>query len=128
MKTNYDSPIADRRFPAQTMLKRIWRQIEMWLAENAPEILKTLAQLATRAKIAAAEQQIGCRLPRAVQDSHLIHDGTKYETLLEGWELMSLENAVDARKFLKGLQTDSDFDVKCKADSEFIKPVRWCDH
>lgn len=107
------------------MMKKIWKQIENWLAANAPEIYKHLDQPATEKQIEAAEKQFGAKLPRVVKDSYLIHNGTKYETLLDGWELLSLENAVDAWKFLKGLQTDGTLDVDCRTDSEYIKPVWW---
>ena len=109
-------------------MKKIWRQIETWMAANAPEIFGSLAKPATEEQIEAAEKQFGAKLPRHVKDSYLIHDGTNNETLLDGWEMVSLENAVDAWKFLKNLQTDGDFgDGDCRTDSEFIKPVWWCE-
>ena len=106
-------------------MKKIWKQIENRLEANAPEIYESLEKPATGKQIEAAEKQFEAKLPRAVKDSYLIHDGSKYETLLNGWELLSLENAVKAWVFLKGLFTDGDLDVDCRTDSEFIKPVWW---
>lgn len=107
-------------------MKKIWQQIEAWLEANAPKVYKSLAQPATERQIETAEKQFGVKLPRVVKDSYLIHDGTKYETLLDGWELLSLKDAANAWKFLKGLHTDGDFgDNDCRTDSEFIKPVWW---
>ena len=120
LPTKFGSLILERQ-----NMKKIWRQIEIWLEANTPEVYSALAKPATERQIEDAEKHLGVKLPRAVKDSYLIHDGTKYETLLDGWEILSLKNAVDAWKFLKELFDEGTLDVDCRTDSEFIKPVWW---
>jgi len=86
-----------------TMMK-IWQKIETQLAANAPKTFESLAKPATEKQIEFAEKQLGCRLPRVVKDSYLIHDGSSDSNLVEYWQMLSLREVIEAWKFLKSLQ------------------------
>ena len=106
-------------------MKLIWRQIETWLEANAPKILEDVAGAATATDIEDAEKQLGCRLPRALRDSYLIHNGSIDLGLFDGWDLLPLKSVVDTWKFLKGLQKQSILDMDGETNSDFVKPVWW---
>ncbi|GHH62917.1 hypothetical protein GCM10017673_02920 [Streptosporangium violaceochromogenes] len=56
-------------------VNRQWARIERWLAANAPATRRLLAPPARARTIAAAERQMGMRLPGDLRASLLRHDG-----------------------------------------------------
>jgi cell wall assembly regulator SMI1 len=107
-------------------MKRTWSRIEKWLAQNAPQISETLSPAATDEKIVWAENHIGCRLPPALKDSYLLHNGATSPGLFGAWELLSLELMVDAWQFLKKLEEQGVFKVvAAQPNISFIKPLWW---
>lgn len=107
-------------------MKQTWNRIESWLAQNAPQVLETLSPAATDEKIIWAENQIGCRLPPALKDSYLLHNGATSPGLFGAWEWLSLELMVDAWQFLKKLEEQGIFkDIEGRPNSSVIKPLWW---
>jgi cell wall assembly regulator SMI1 len=71
-------------------MKRTWKRIERWLAEQAPDILASLRPGASDEEIRRAEAEFGCIFPKAVLESYAIHNGSETCALLEYWDFYSL--------------------------------------
>ncbi len=92
-------------------MKKIWKRIEAWLEQNAPEILSTLQPGASAADIKQAERALSCKFPKALAESYRIHDGKRSGgALFDEYELLSLDYMVSEWKVLKELLDDGTFD------------------
>jgi cell wall assembly regulator SMI1 len=77
-------------------MQEIWRQIDAWLATNAPVVLASLQAGASEEAIQDTERFLGITFPSDVRESIRIHDGqragrTTHPLLDDGWELLSLQ-------------------------------------
>jgi cell wall assembly regulator SMI1 len=90
-----------------------WQRIEIWLGQNAPDILKTLNNGATNEQIKGLEAQLGLTLPDDLKESLTTHDGQHADfyprTLLEQWELLSVERMLEQWLFLKDFYDTGEF-------------------
>src|SRR5262245_45556649 len=91
-------------------MKLIFDRLHFWLAANAPAILADLRPPATRKQLRAAERAMKLKLPSAVEDAYLIHDGQQthgddgaFRPFLYGGEWLRLERMVEEWKVGKGL-------------------------
>ena len=53
----------------------VWRQIDEWLLANALDVHANLRAPATAAELDKAESELGRRLPAALREAYLAHDG-----------------------------------------------------
>jgi cell wall assembly regulator SMI1 len=79
-------------------MQAIWSRIELWLRENAPQVLGTLNPGATKEQIEQIETKLAVALPRDMKESYRIHNGQSVNpvdgsvlVLIDGFELLSLE-------------------------------------
>jgi cell wall assembly regulator SMI1 len=74
-------------------MRSIWERIEVWLADNAPEILDSLQSGATDDVLSEMEAFLNVTFPQDVRNSYALHNGQTLESpgLVEGRELLSLD-------------------------------------
>jgi cell wall assembly regulator SMI1 len=58
-------------------MEKIWKKIEAWLEENAPDTLQDLRPGASDADVRKAEKAFSARLPEDVVASYSVHDGAR---------------------------------------------------
>jgi cell wall assembly regulator SMI1 len=77
-----------------------WASIDLWLAENAPDLLETFGEGADAQAIGAAEQALGIQFPADFKKSVEIRDGQSDITIgfVEASEFLSLERILDEWK------------------------------
>ncbi|HLJ97345.1 MAG TPA: SMI1/KNR4 family protein [Gemmataceae bacterium] len=82
-------------------METLWRRLESWIRENAPEILATLQPGATTEELQQAEDELRVALPKSVRDFYRIHNGQatdKYgftaQMFLYGWQVPNLKRVV----------------------------------
>jgi cell wall assembly regulator SMI1 len=96
-------------------MKRLWDRIHVWLAANAPVVLRSLCPGATDEQIRAAEVAMGVTFPDDVKACYRIHNGQKnYSGLscpwfLHGLEWNSLNDMLDGWRGLRSLVNDGTF-------------------
>ena len=92
-------------------MREVWDRIERWLAANVPNMLEGLNPGATTQEIAETEALLGVSFPDDVRASYLIHNGQALDSggLIDGWELLSLENIHDQWSVWKDLLDGGDF-------------------
>jgi cell wall assembly regulator SMI1 len=98
-------------------MEKIWKRIEAWLEENAPDVLADLRPGTSAADIEKAERALSCELPADMADSYRIHDGQRGAVgrLFGKWELMQLAHAVKSWKTLKKVADEGTFDAAGEA-------------
>jgi cell wall assembly regulator SMI1 len=106
-------------------MDKIWKRIEAWLKQNAPDTLAYLQPGASDADIKKAARSLSCELPDDVTESYHIHDGMRGAagSLIGEWSLMPLAIVVREWKTLKKLSDggtfegmEGDADVQVKSD------------
>ena len=108
-------------------MDKLWKKIEAWLKQNAPEMFADLEPGASEVAIKKAERALGVELPKDVAESYRVHNGMRGSMgpLIDGWSLMSLDWIVQDWKTLKKLSDDGTFEgMEGKADVH-IKPDWW---
>ncbi len=92
-------------------IPQIWRRIEHWLAEHAPEALVQLRPGASPTAIERAEAKLKAPLLPEYRASVLVHDGSANPSidhgLMEGYVLYSLEKVLKTRELLRELDKSS---------------------
>lgn len=113
-------------------MEKIWKRIEAWLEENAPDLLADLRPGASDADIKKAERALSCKLPADMADSYRVHDGKRGAVgrLFDQWELMQLAHVVKSWKTLKGVADEGTFEKAAEAFmgtsvAPQIKPEWW---
>lgn len=86
-------------------MQAIWKRIEEWLEENAPEILNSLLPGATSKELQAAENLMSITFPDDVKKSYCIHNGQRSlaAPLMGEWQLLSLKDMMIQWKIMKKL-------------------------
>lgn len=86
-------------------MEKIWKKIEAWLGENAPDTLADLRPGASEADFKKAERALSVRLPEDLVASYSVHDGARGGSapLFGEYTLLSLDAAVKEWKTLKKL-------------------------
>ena len=77
----------------EVSIREVWTQIEDWLTENAPQLLKNLNSPATIEEIEQTEIELGIKFPDEVRDSYLIHNGSE-NWLFFGDDFLSLKRLI----------------------------------
>jgi len=117
-----------------TDIKAVWKRIESWLEQNAPEVAVGLGDGATEEQIAVAERKLGVALPEEVHASYSIHDGQQTDRSLggvvggvfvPGGDFLSLARIVDEWTVWKDLLDSSTFDGIQSDPQPGIKPDWW---
>lgn len=82
-------------------MRAIWRRIESWLQQNAPEVLVTLQPGATEEELQEIESELRVALPAPVRDFYRIHNGQSTDKygftatkFLYGWQTPHLKRVV----------------------------------
>jgi cell wall assembly regulator SMI1 len=82
-------------------MEAIWRRLESWLRENAPEVFVTLQPGATVEELQQAEDELQVVLPRPVREFYRIHNGQATDRygftttkFLYGWQVPNLKRVV----------------------------------
>ncbi|EFH88345.1 SMI1/KNR4 family protein [Ktedonobacter racemifer] len=88
-------------------MQGIWKRIEAWLKDNAPEILDTLIEGATDDDLQEIEAEMGMRLPEGVKASWQTYNGT-FDAFIDGWRLHNLDEVVQQRQFMIDLFRDNE--------------------
>ncbi|WP_091068329.1 SMI1/KNR4 family protein [Paenibacillus sp. NFR01] len=98
-------------------MEELWRRIERWLEQEAPDVLADLNAGATEAEIFSLEEELGIRFPADLRESFKLHNGQKGDSawLFAGWEFLSLERIQSEWKVWKDLYDSGTFDGS-KAD------------
>jgi cell wall assembly regulator SMI1 len=98
-------------------MKTIWDRIHMWLAANAPKVLKSLRRGASERAIRAAEIAMGVTFPEDVKACYRIHDGQRMgEGVLYGWHWNSLNGMLEDWRQLKGMIEDVEGNSRASDD------------
>jgi cell wall assembly regulator SMI1 len=106
-------------------MKCLWDRIHVWLAQNAPEVRRSLRRGASEAQLLAAEAKLGVRLPDDVRAAYRIHDGARLP-FLYGWSWYSLTEMVAEWRQLQEFRAQGIFgDNSGRADGP-VRPV-WYD-
>jgi cell wall assembly regulator SMI1 len=97
-------------------MKTIWDRIHVWLAANAPKVLKSLRPGASEDAIAAAEREMGVTFPEDVKACYRIHDGQRKlkgrhwpPDFLDGAEWHSLDSMLREWRSMMSLVNDGTF-------------------
>src|SRR3712207_8524642 len=104
-----------------------WARIERWLAEFAPDVLKSLQPAATEEQISNAEAALGVTLPEEVRASYRIHDGQSPDGpgLMDAWEFLSLSRIVDRKSTrLNSSHANISYAVFCLKKKNNIRKIR----
>lgn len=101
-------------------MKEIWQRIEKWLAENYPEGLEQLNKGASDELIKQTEDFLGVEFSEDLKEFYRIHNGGTWElALIDGWELLSLEEMQSQWKVWKELLDGGEFEgIKSEPESE----------
>lgn len=100
-------------------MKDIWKQIEAWLEQNAPDLLADLKPGALEATINQTERMLSCVLPGEMVMSYRIHDGSSggAPPLFGEWALLPLSDVVKEWNILKKRSDDGAFEgIEAEAD------------
>jgi cell wall assembly regulator SMI1 len=108
-------------------MDNIWKRIEKWLEQNAPDINADLAPGASDAALAAAATAFGATLPEEMANSYRIHDGARggAPPLFGDWRLLSLAAAVKAWKSITPPTDDETSDDVEDVAAPQIKAEWW---
>ena len=108
-------------------MEKIWKRIEAWLEENAPETLADLRPGASEADVRKAEKALSVRLPEDMAASYAVHDGARGGSapLFGDYTLLSLEAAVKEWKTLKKLARGGVFEFMTGKPAPRVKPDWW---
>lgn len=92
-------------------MEKIWKRIEAWLEENAPDVFAALQPGASAADIKKTERALSCKLPDDMVESYRIHDGLRGSgALFDQWGLLRLADIVKSWKVLKEVADEGTFD------------------
>jgi cell wall assembly regulator SMI1 len=108
-------------------MEKIWKKIEAWLEENAPDTLADLRPGAAEADIRKAERALSVRLPADMVASYSVHDGQRGGSgpLFGDYALLSLEAAVKEWKTQKKLAGAGVYDGMYGKPSPRVRPDWW---
>ena len=92
-------------------MEELWRQIEAWLADNAPGVLSSLGPPASEMDIDLAEIALSVKFPADFRESYLVHNGShpKGQFLFPSGEFLSLNRMVSEWTVWKELVDDGTF-------------------
>ena len=89
-------------------MKAIWRRLESWLQEKAPEVFVTLQPGATAEELQQAEDELQVALPKSVREFYRVHNGQSTDRygftatkFLYGWQVPNLRRVVHQWKSWK---------------------------
>jgi cell wall assembly regulator SMI1 len=104
-----------------------WAQIEAWLAENAPDVAKSLLPGAKDADFDAVEKTTGVRLDRAARNALARHNGQDSfgPPLVGDWLLLGTSEMLRQREFTLAATAGSNADSTVEPDDGIAK--RWFD-
>lgn len=91
-------------------MKEIWRRLESWYRDYAPEVAASLKAGATEAQLARLEKRLGRRLPEDFRESYKLHDGQRESArvgLAMGMNLQPLAWSLDWMKRLEDFGKDA---------------------
>lgn len=108
-------------------MEKIWKKIEAWLEENAPDTLADLRPGASESDVKKAEKAFSARLPEDMLASYAVHDGARGGSapLFGDYTLLSLEAAVKEWKTLKKLSSAGVFEFMSGKPAPRVKPDWW---
>lgn len=106
-------------------METIWKRIEAWFANHAPDMLEEFRPPASNRNINHLEDTIGIRLPAELESSYKIHDGSWALRMFPRGNLMGVQ-AIE-QEWLKWREvSDSGVFADWGAEPEGpIKPVHW---
>ncbi len=105
-----------------------WASIDLWLTENAPDLLDTFGQGADAEAIMAAETALGIQFPADFKKSVEIRDGQQSDILIgfvEASEFLSLERILDEWRVWKDLYDSGEFKDCASEPTGPIKTDWW---
>jgi cell wall assembly regulator SMI1 len=107
-------------------MKETWNRIEKWLQNNASKVLENLSPGTNEDKIREFENLLDIKMAADLKESYLIHNGqiTDRYPLIDDWNLLSLDNAMNEWKLMKNLHERGDFDTPACA-SEGVSSDWW---
>jgi cell wall assembly regulator SMI1 len=107
-------------------MDKIWKRIEAWLAQNAPDVRADLQPGASDSELSAAATAFGAPLPDEMVNSYRIHDGTRGGAgpLFGDWRLLSLAHSIKAWKRIKVPAGEASEEVEDVAAPQ-IKAAWW---
>ncbi len=95
-------------------MEELWKRMDSWLADNAPEVLAALNPGATDEEIRAAEEAMGVTLPEDFRASYRIHNGQRHDAggtgIFEAETFLSLERIVENWRGWKQVRDAGRFD------------------
>src|SRR5687768_2872139 len=108
-------------------MDEIWKRIEAWLAQNAPDVREDLQPGATDAALAEASRTFGAELPADMAASYRVHDGSRGGAgpLFGEWRLLSLAAAARAWGTLKKQSDDGVFEDDDVQAAPQVKDEWW---
>jgi cell wall assembly regulator SMI1 len=113
-------------------MQTIWRRIERWLRDNAPQVLGTLNPGATMEQIEEIETALAVALPSDMKESYRIHNGQSVNPvdgsvfgLIDGCEVLSLESLVEVWAGWKQLLEQGTFKGIQSEPSGPVQPLWW---
>jgi cell wall assembly regulator SMI1 len=108
-------------------MNEIWKRIEDWLKQNAPDQFAAMQPGAPEADIKKAEKALSCELPGEFKESCRIHDGMRAGVgpLVAGWRLLSLATIVKEWQALEKAAGNGASDDTNGGSDVQIKPVWW---
>lgn len=108
-------------------MKELWKQLEQYLKEYQPEVLKTLAPPATDEDILNLEKELNIILPKDFSEFLKIHNGQRNDAIafFAGLELLSTDRILAEWKVWKELLDAGDFDDLIAQPQNGIKSSWW---
>lgn len=107
----------------------VWKKLDQWLAENAPEAFAALNQPASEAAVSAAEAQINLTFPPSLKAFFLEHDGEARDSagLFIWWRLLPLCEVVDIWEEFLLIEQQSEVGILGSGafDAKRSIPVMW---
>ncbi|MGR5150123.1 SMI1/KNR4 family protein [Photobacterium alginatilyticum] len=85
-------------------ISKVWNQIEVWLSNNASEILSVLNKPASAIRLKELEHQVGSKLPKDFYSIYRVHNGfipDCYSGFVYGLSFYSVEDSMRNIEFVK---------------------------
>ncbi len=106
-----------------------WKRIDKWLKQNA-SYWKPMKRKGTEKQIAAAEKQLGIKLPDDVKESYAIHNGAEDGAFFEAddgceFSLNALPEVVSNHKMLNDLLEIGDLPDKGAKPDKGVRGTWW---